>query len=107
MVGVVHDVTAGYGYRSWLAGIWLVAFLAAGGAYFLASPPPPLKPAEHPDFNALAYAFDLIIPMIDLGQTGAWNPHGLDQLVAYVLILVGWLLTVSVVAGITRVLVRD
>ncbi|MDR8414973.1 hypothetical protein MTP10_40370 [Nonomuraea sp. 3-1Str] len=105
--GFVHDITAGYGYRSWLAALWLIAFLAAGTAYFLGSPPPPLKAGEHPDFNALAYCLDLIIPVIDLGQAKAWNPHGLDQLVSYVLTLVGWLLTVSVVAGVTRVLVRD
>ena len=107
VVGIIHDVTAGYGYRSWFAGLWLILLLAVGTWYFTEFPPPPLKAGEHPDFNALAYTFDLLVPLINLGQAGAWNPHGRGQMIAYLLPLLGWLLTLSIVAGITRVLVKD
>ncbi|NUR82893.1 MAG: hypothetical protein HOY71_02265 [Nonomuraea sp.] len=107
LLGYLQDITAGYGYRSWWAGAWLVACLVAGTAYFLNYPPPPLKSGEHPDFSAFAYTLDLLLPMVDLGQTAAWNPHGVAQVAAYLLILVGWLLTLSVATGITRMLFRD
>ncbi|MFI6600010.1 hypothetical protein ACIBHX_27530 [Nonomuraea sp. NPDC050536] len=107
LLGLLQDVTAGYGYRSWWAGLWLAAFLAAGTAYFQLSPPAPLKPGEHPDFNAFAYTLDLLLPMVDLGQTPAWNPHGPAQAVAYALLMLGWLLTLSVATGVARVLFRD
>lgn len=107
LLGYVQDASAGYGYRSWWAGLWLAAFLAAGTTYFQQWPPPPLKPGEHPDFSAFAYTLDLLLPMIDLGQTGAWNPHGGAQAVAYALLMLGWLLTLSVATGVARVLFRD
>lgn len=43
---------------------------------------------------------------MNLGQEAAWSPHGPGQIIAYGLIVAGWILATAVVAGITRQLVR-
>jgi hypothetical protein len=58
-------------------------------------------------FNPFFYTLDLLLPIISYGQQSAWNPVGVNQWLAYVLITAGWLLATSVAAGITRVLTRN
>ncbi len=70
------------------------------------SPPPPLKPGELPHFNAVIYALDLLLPIVDLGQQSAFNPAGAMQWLSYGLIAAGWVLATTVVAGAARVLGR-
>lgn len=105
--GFLQDGLVGYGYRPWLAGLWLLGLLAAGTAYFAAHHPRPLQPTQSPDFNAFAYTLDLLLPIISLGQENAWNPRGLGQAIAYTLIVGGWVLATAIVAGISRVLTRS
>ncbi|MGA5503906.1 hypothetical protein [Streptomyces umbrinus] len=103
--GLVQDLLVGYGYRPWLAGLWLLVLLAAGTVFFAATP---LRAArdDPPPFSAPAYTLDLLLPVVNLGQETAWSPHGPGQTVAYGLIVAGWILATAVIAGITRQLVH-
>ncbi|TDC97298.1 membrane-associated oxidoreductase [Actinomadura sp. 7K507] len=105
--GYLQDVTVGYGFRPvWAAG-WLAGLLLAGAAAFGTRPPDPLKPGEHPPFNALFYTLDLLLPIIDFGQEKAFKPVGGYQWLAYGLIITGWVLATTIAAGITRTLRRQ
>jgi hypothetical protein len=104
--GAVQDGLVGYGYRPWLAGLWLLGLLAAGTAYFSANHPQPAASHQDTSFNAFGYTLDLILPVVNLGQQNSWNLQGASQTVAYGLIIGGWVLATALVAGITRVLVR-
>ncbi|WP_328632291.1 oxidoreductase [Streptomyces sp. NBC_00356] len=105
--GWLLEATVGYGYRPWIAGIWLAALTLLGAAVFAAHTPVPNKKGEGPPFNAAAYALDLMVPIGGLGQRGGWHwdEAGVQGL-AYGLIAVGWILTTTVVAGVTRTLSR-
>ncbi|MGY0018896.1 oxidoreductase [Streptomyces sp. YJ-C3] len=106
--GRLLDATVGYGYRPWLAGIWLALLTLAGSLVFHAFTPVANKQGEGPPFNPVAYTLDLLIPVGGLGQRGAWHwaEAGVQGL-AYGLIAVGWVLTTAVVAGVTRTLSRN
>lgn len=98
--------TVGYGYRAWLAGGWLVMFLAVGTwvfsrAHMIATEVHP--PAFHP----FAYAVDVILPIVNLGQKSPWEPQGTALYWSWALTGAGWVLTTAVVAGLTGILKRD
>ena len=103
--GLIQDLLVGYGYRPWLAGLWILMPLAAGTVFFAVTPPPAVR-ADPPAFSAPAYTLDLLLPVVNLGQEAAWSPHGPGQTIAYGLIIAGWILATAVIAGITRQLVR-
>ncbi|MCO5992035.1 hypothetical protein [Actinoallomurus rhizosphaericola] len=102
-----QDVTVGYGYRPTRAMTWLLALLLTGTIVYGLHHPQPVEPGKAPDFNALVYTLDLLLPIIDFGQEKAFNPHGLYQWLAYLLIAAGWILATTVVAGITRAVSRQ
>ncbi|WP_030545833.1 hypothetical protein [Streptomyces albus] len=103
--GHLLDVTVGYGYRPWLAGVWLLALTLLGTLSFGTHSPSPSKPGEGAPFQPLVYTLDLLIPIGSLGQRTAWYwSNGGLQWLAYLLIAVGWVLTTAVVAGVTRTL---
>jgi hypothetical protein len=104
--GAVQDGLVGYGYRPWLAGLWLLGLLTCGTAYFSANHPQPATPHQDIGFNAFGYTLDLILPVVNLGQQSSWNPQGAGQAIAYALIIGGWVLATALVAGITRIIVR-
>ncbi|SOE06781.1 oxidoreductase [Streptomyces sp. Ag109_G2-15] len=106
--GLLLDVAVGYGYRPWLAALWLLAFTALGTTVFGTHTPHPAQSGPGPRFSALVYTLDLLIPIGGLGQrTGwYWTDAGVQRF-AYLLIAVGWLLTTAVVAGVTRTLSRN
>ena len=101
--------TVGYGYRPWLAGIWLMLLISLGtwifgGAYpahMVATQPHP------PAFNQFAYTLDVLLPIVDLGQKSAWRPQGPALYCSWGLPIAGWVLTTAVVAGLTGILKRD
>ncbi|WKX71117.1 oxidoreductase [Streptomyces sp. XD-27] len=106
--GRLLDATVGYGYRPWLAGVWLLALTLLGTLVFHAGSPTPNKPGEGPPFNAFVYTLDLLVPIGGLGQRGAWHWTGDGrQVLAYAMVAVGWMLTTAVVAGVTRTLSRS
>ncbi|MER5947923.1 oxidoreductase [Streptomyces sp. NPDC001904] len=106
--GYLLDATVGYGYRPWLAGLWLALLTVAGWVVFRTHRPVPNKAGEGPPFHALVYTLDLLVPIGGFGQRDAW--HWADvgpQSLAYALVVVGWVLTTAVVAGVTRTLSRN
>lgn len=105
--GALLDVTVGYGYRPWIAGIWLALLTLLGSLVFHFHTPVANKQGEGPPFNPVAYTLDLLVPIGGLGQRGVWHwDQAGVQALAYGLIAVGWVLTTTVVAGVTRTLSR-
>ncbi|MYT69621.1 MULTISPECIES: oxidoreductase [unclassified Streptomyces] len=106
--GYLLDATVGYGYRPWLAGLWLALLTAAGWFVFRTHHPVPNKPGEGPPFHALVYTLDLLVPIGGFGQRDAWHWATVGpQSLAYALVVIGWVLTTAVVAGVTRTLSRN
>lgn len=65
-------------------------------------------------FNAVAYGFDVVIPIIDFGQTDAWAPSTTRHVVGYhlwwarwVLSVMGWIVTALGAAAITGLIRRE
>jgi hypothetical protein len=106
--GHLLDVTVGYGYRPWLAGVWLLALTLLGTLAFGSGSPTAVKRGEGAPFQPLVYTLDLLVPIGGLGQRTAWywTDDGLQWL-AYLLIAFGWMLTTAVVAGVTRTLQKN
>jgi hypothetical protein len=65
---------------------------------------------HRPPFHAAAYALDLLLPVVGLGEKSVWQPRGSAALYWYwswALTVAGWVLTSAVVAGLTGILKRD
>ncbi|MET9969365.1 membrane-associated oxidoreductase [Streptomyces sp. NPDC006356] len=105
--GHVQDATVGYGFRPMRALGWLLSLLAVGSVAFALDAPPPLKAGEAPHFNPVFYTLDLLLPVISFGQEPAFAPEGGQQALAYVLVLTGWILATTVIAGVTRTVSRQ
>ncbi|MGO4632936.1 oxidoreductase [Streptomyces sp. 2RAF24] len=106
--GHLLDVTVGYGYRPWLAGVWLLALTLLGTLAFSTHSPSPVKRDEGSPFQPLVYTLDLLIPLGGLGQRTGWYwPNSSLQWLAYLLIAFGWMLTTAIIAGITRTLQKN
>ncbi|MFB6783043.1 MULTISPECIES: oxidoreductase [unclassified Streptomyces] len=106
--GHLLDTTVGYGYRPWLAGVWLLALTLLGSLSFGAGSPRPAQQGEGAPFQPFVYTLDLLIPIGGLGQRTAWYwSNDSLQWLAYLLIAVGWVLTTAVIAGVTRTVQRN
>lgn len=106
--GCLLDATVGYGYRPWIAGVWLALLTLLGAAVFTAHTPTADKPGEGPPFNPFVYALDLLLPIGGFGQGAAWHwQNDGVQALAYALTAIGWILTTTVVAGMSRTLSRN
>lgn len=103
--GCLLDWTVGYGYRPWLAFGWFAFLVTLGTVVFSVDRPHPIRPPEErPDYHALVYTLDLLIPIDTFGQQQAFDPTGWSRWVAYALIATGWILATALIAGVTRVL---
>lgn len=99
------DWTVGFGYRPWLAFAWFAALLATGTTVFSIEKPRPVKPPEElPEFHALIYSLDLLIPLDTFGQQLSYDAVNWARWVAYGLVATGWVLATALIAGATRVL---
>ncbi|MEU9251570.1 membrane-associated oxidoreductase [Streptomyces sp. NPDC048270] len=105
--GKLQDVTVGYGFRPLRAVGWLLALLLTGAVAYGLEPPRPLKAGEAPDFNAVFYTIDLLVPIISFGQESAYAPSGWYQWLSYLLIVTGWILATTTAAGVSRSLQRQ
>ncbi|MFJ6755160.1 hypothetical protein ACIQNK_09040 [Streptomyces sp. NPDC091273] len=104
--GAVQDILVGYGYRPWRALCWLVLVVAGAGSVFSARPPTPLEPGRNLGFNGFAYALDLVLPLVDLGQDRAFVPVGTTQWLAFALVGTGWILASVIAAAVARAVAR-
>ncbi|MEV6110710.1 oxidoreductase [Streptomyces sp. NPDC051940] len=102
--GYVQDCTVAYGYRPSRAVLWMAVLWALGSVYFGQHRPDAIRPGEGPSWNPVLYALDLLLPVIDLGQAGAWEQTGAYQWAAAGLVLAGWVLATTVAAGASRLL---
>jgi hypothetical protein len=105
--GHLLDLLVGYGYRPWLAAVWLLVLLGAGTTVFHSHPPLALDPGHQPHFDAFVYTVDLLIPIGAFGLRAAYDPAGWTRWVAYALIAAGWILATALVAGVSRSVRRD
>ncbi|WP_406358527.1 oxidoreductase [Streptomyces sp. NBC_00658] len=106
--GHLLDVTVGYGYRPWLAGVWLLALTLLGALSFSTHAPTPVQRGEGAPFQPLVYTLDLLIPIGGLGQRSAWYwSNDSLQWLAYLLIAFGWVLTTAIIAGVSRALQKN
>ncbi|TKK89011.1 hypothetical protein FDA94_10850 [Herbidospora galbida] len=88
-----RTLTPGFGYRSWLAGIWLAALLATGATIFSVWPPIAVDPKTPRHFEPVVYTLDLLLPVADLKQEPYWQ--------------FGWGLGTAVIAGLMRLFNRN
>ncbi|WP_216587022.1 oxidoreductase [Streptomyces brasiliscabiei] len=106
--GHLLDATVGYGYRPWLAGVWLLVLTLLGTAAFDTGDPTPVKRGEGAPFQPFVYTLDLLVPIGGLGQRAAWYwTESTLQWLAHILVALGWILTTAVIAGVTRTLQRN
>ncbi|MET7670871.1 hypothetical protein [Micromonospora luteifusca] len=97
--------TVGYGYRTWLAFVWLIGLTLVGWSTFTAIEESAIAAVEKPpQFHSLVYSVDLLIPVVSLGQDTTWRFDSEARWVAWGLILSGWVLTTAVATAIARVL---
>jgi hypothetical protein len=102
--------TVGYGYRPWLALIWLLALIVAaslmiehlpGGAdkYFtlMTGAPKPLV--------ATLYVLHTVLPFVDFGYS-LWVPKGAAQWITVTFVVLGWTLATAVVSAFAGILHR-
>ncbi|MGL5850820.1 MAG: hypothetical protein ACRCZD_08570, partial [Phycicoccus sp.] len=104
--GLLQRVTVGYGYRPGRALYWLAGLWALGGIWFSGNELEPVDPARAPVWNPSLVAADTVLPVVDLGQDGAWRLAGASQGVSIALLAAGWVLATAVAAGVARVLRR-
>ncbi|MFE7843201.1 hypothetical protein ACFU53_46255 [Streptomyces sp. NPDC057474] len=60
--GHLLDVTVGYGYRPWPAGVWLLTLTLLGTTAFATGSPTAVKPGEGAPFQPFVHTLDLLIP---------------------------------------------
>ena len=106
LVGTLLDVTVGYGYRTWLALVWLAGLWAIGYGYMRGLNPMPIDENLVAHWSPGLFSLDLLLPIIGFEQEGVWSMVGSARWVAAGLELAGWLLATAVLAGLTRVLQR-
>jgi hypothetical protein len=106
-----HDLlwaTIGYGYRNWLAALWLVALVAVGAALFSTHEADFVATTAHPPpLNPVLYAIDVTVPILDLGQRHAWTATGALSWLALALTIAGYGLAAAVLAAAAGLLNRE
>jgi hypothetical protein len=104
--GILQEKTVGYGYRPWLAAVWLAVFWLFGTLWFTFNVMSKLDNDQNPVWSPPLLAMDLLLPIIDLGHDKMWQMTGASQWISDVLIAAGWILATTVAAGATRMLKR-
>lgn len=107
VLGHMLDWLVGYGYFPGKAFLWMLICWAVGSIYFSYYPAEATYPDRTVLFHPTLYVLDLLLPIISFGQQNMWwSGGGGGQWIAAILILTGWVLSIAMVAGITRVLTR-
>jgi hypothetical protein len=106
--------TVGYGYQTWIAGLWLLVLVVLGWwifdrahsahpAHLVAAKPP----GQRPWFHGGLYALDLLLPFVDLGYQGAWITSGWARWFYLGWNLAGWVLITMVIAALSGLIKRN
>ena len=102
--------TVGYGYKPLRALGWLAVLVLVGTLVFSSFHSQgrlvPVK-SPHSPFVASIYTLDRLIPVVSFGLRDAFAPRGAAQWWAFAYTLLGWVLTIAVVAGVTAAVRRD
>lgn len=107
IAGRLLDLAVGYGYRPWLALVWLGGLWAIGYAYMRHVHPATIDSGlVGARWSPGLFTLDLLLPIISFEQEGVFAMAGFDRWVAAGLELAGWLLATAVVAGLSRALQR-
>ncbi len=108
--GYLLDGLVGYGYRTWLALVWVAGLLVLGTVLFGYFYPGDLiaaNKATAPPFQPFLYTLDLLLPVASLHQRDGWVAHGVAQWCSVFFIIMGWILATAVVASLTGLVKRD
>lgn len=107
--GYIFDILVGYGYHPLRALFWIVALTFIGGVFFNHRHPNKLDTAPAGmEFHSYAFALDTILPsFINLRQEQFFLPVGEQQYVAWGLMIFGWILSIALVAGVTKALSKS
>jgi hypothetical protein len=104
--GYLQDITVGYGYLPFRALAWLAGLMTAVSVSSAVWQPRPTT-GSAPAFNPIAYALDVVLPILDLGQEKAYSAVSFGRIVVWFAILAGWLLASAVIASVTRSVSRS
>ena len=97
---------AGYGYRPWLAVVWLIAVTAVGTGAIDSRPSEELTQGTGaPQRQPLLYTLDLLLPFVDLGYS-KWVASGGVLVVSAILVIFGWVIATALAAALGGVLRR-
>jgi hypothetical protein len=102
--------TVGYGYKPLRALGLLFALVIVGSWVFSSFHDDGRLVAlrsEHPPFVAGIYTLDRLVPVVSFGLRDAFAPRGAAQWWAFAYTLLGWALTVAVLAGLNAAVRRD
>lgn len=102
LTGYALDVLTGYGYRPWLAAWWFAASWLVGAIALAVDRPAPMSNVDAGSYSAATHAMDLLLPIVDLGYTGAWQTTNVTTAIT----AVGWILLGTAAAGVIRLLTR-
>jgi hypothetical protein len=111
--GYFLDWTVGYGYRPWLALVWLLVLLAIGTSLFdtlhrNGALVPRGGSGAAPVFTPALYTLDLLLPVVNLKQRDFWvSAETSAQAAAAVFIVLGWVIASAAVAALTGLLKRE
>jgi len=122
LANVVMGSTIGYGYRPGRA-VFLLVLLYVLGALLVYQPARDVMvaaktpsssgvvmasdrcPSNYPCYSPWAYSFDVLVPVVHLGQSDAWTPTGRRgtevRYYGYAATVLGWALATMAVAGFT------
>jgi hypothetical protein len=104
--GYLQDIAIGYGYRPACALVWLTLLVALTAAYFTVVPPHATA-ATRPELPPIIYAFYVVVPLLNIGQSIPYPADSTGQWIIWIAQLAGWILATTVIAGVTRVLSRS
>jgi hypothetical protein len=107
----MQDILVGYGYMPFRALIWLAALLLLGTGVFRYVVQPVWIGASPHHFSlgdSVSYTLDLLMPISSLSDRQIWHSaNGTGEFLASALVVFGWILGATVVAGAARVLQRN
>jgi hypothetical protein len=102
--------TIGYGYAPWRALFWFAAVWTIASLVFAQArlgDDLTARPGEHDQYHPIAYALDLLLPVVNLQQRQHWIPnHGYFWWTIGFTIM-GWLIATVVVAGLADLFKHD